>query len=112
MSGNKAFIAKNTGTNLRTGAFVKTTAASGGTVLAASGTYTPFGVYIKNVSYSGYAFTSGAVHIGSSGNPPYASGGYILLPGEKELFNIERPDFIRVFSYVSGTAVSWYGIDH
>lgn len=114
--GRRAIIARQTGGNLRTGVFVTAvggTNGSGGTTLAASGTYTPLGIYIKNgsVAGAGLGTASGLVFVGSSGNPPYASGGYILLPGEKEFFPIDRPDWVRVYGQASGAAVTWYGVD-
>lgn len=116
--GRRSIIARQTGGNLKTGTFVTAvggTNGSGGTALAASGTYTPLGVYIKNVSATSGTFFfggSGVVYVGSSGNPPYASGGYVLFAGEKELFNVDRPDFIRVYGAVSGIQVTWYGVDY
>ena len=116
--GRKAIIARQTGSKLKTGVFITAVGGangSGGTALAASGTYTPMGVYIKNVSVTSGAFSfggSGVIYVGSSGSPPYASGGYVLFAGEKELFNVDRPDFIRVYGRVSGIQVTWYGVDY
>ena len=115
--GRRSIIARQTGSNLRTGNFVTVvggTNGSGGTALAASGTYTPLDVYIKNASITSGTFFfggSGAIYVGSSGNPPYASGGYVLFATEKECFNVDRPDFIRVYGQVSGIQCTWYGVD-
>lgn len=94
------------GTDLKTGVFVSATLLSGGTQLSTSG-ITTYGINIKNTSLT----ISGRIHVGSSGNPPYLSGGYVLLPGESQAFNVCNPAFIRVFSStLSGTDVCWYGI--
>lgn len=110
--GRRSIVTRMTGSNLRVhnSGFVFASAASGGDPLALSGTYTPLGIVIKNAASAGLG-VSGILHVGSSGNPPNISGGFILQPGDREVFNVDRPDYIRVFSRVSGIGVNWYGID-
>ena len=95
------------GSNIKTGAFFAVTGLSGGAALAASGV-SIHGIKIKNFP-SGPI--SGTVYVGSSGNPPYVSGGYPLAAGEETEFKVFNPAFIRVFAVTSGTHISWAGVN-
>lgn len=94
------------GSNLKTAGIVAISDASGGAALAASGV-TIHGIDIKFVSGA----VNAALHIGSSGNPPYISGGYVMDVGESKHFNVYNPAFIRVFARTSGSIVSWAGVN-
>lgn len=100
------------GSFLRTGGFTIATSGSGGVQLTTSGGIAPHGIYIKNIANTAAATTvSGTIHIGSSGNPPWISGGYVLGPGQEVKLNVYRPETIRVYGGVSGVAVSWMTVD-
>lgn len=104
--GSRSVSIKELGTNIVTGALVQATNASGGAPLAGSG-ITLHGIYIKNVSGT----VNSAIHIGSSGNPPYISGGYVLDIGDEKEFHINNPAYVRVFARTSGAVVCWAGVD-
>lgn len=94
------------GSNLKTGAFLVVTGVSGGAALAASGGAV-YGIKIKSMS----GVVNAPIHVGSSGNPPYVSGGFVMDVGASEEFKTNNPAYIRVFARTSGVAVSWCGMD-
>lgn len=116
-SGNSIVITSGTGlqiaqvgSTLKTGAFVIATSGSGGVALTTSGGELPFGLTLNNVS-NYVATTSGSrIYVGSSGNPPYVSGGYLLGPGNEIKLSVNNPDCIRVYGSQSGATVSWIGV--
>ena len=96
------------GLNIKTADFVPATALSGGIALGASGVCI-HGIRIKSISG---VVVGQTIHIGSSGNPPYISGGYQLTYLESAEFKAINPAFIRVFSAgLSGAPISWAGVD-
>ena len=100
------------GSFLRTGGFTIATSGSGGVQLTQSGGIAVHGIFIKNIANTAAATTvSGVIHVGSSGNPPFISGGYVLGPGQEIKLNVYRPETIRVYGGVSGVAVSWCTVD-
>lgn len=95
------------GSNFKTGPFVPAPDLSGGTSLTTNGGITPYGIKVKN--YSGEV--NSAIHVGSSGNPPYESGGWIIDIGDELHINVNQPDFVRIYARTSGASVCWTGLD-
>lgn len=87
--------------------FLQCGSGSGGVALTANTSSMPYGIIVKNVGH--VMGISGLVHVGTSGSPPYISGGYILATSESVTLNASRPDFIRVYGTKSGIGVSWLG---
>ena len=113
LSGNTASIISGGGMRINSttsnlaSVFLQTSSGSGGVALTSTTSSMPYGIIVKNVS--NVLGVSGVVLVGSSGNPPYTSGGYALAVGESVSLNISRPDFVRVYGTLSGVGVSWMG---
>lgn len=97
-----------TTTDQVTSVFLQCSSGSGGVALSANASSYPFGIIVKNVG--NVMGVSGVVRLGSSGNPPFISGGYGLATGESITLNASRADFLRVYGTLSGVGVSWIGL--
>ena len=87
--------------------FILSSSGSGGVALTSATSSYPYGVTVKNAS--NVVGVSGVILLGTSGSPPYISGGYPLHVGESITLNVSRPDFIRVYGTLSGVAAGWIG---
>lgn len=87
--------------------FVLATSGSGGTALTAATSSYPYGILVKNAS--NIIGLSGLIMLGTSGSPPFISGGYPLQVGESIRLAVTRPDFVRVYGGFSGVSVGWLG---
>ena len=103
---NVVRILENFGLPLTT-TFVLTSSGSGGVALSANTSSYPYGIVVKNASNT--AGVSGVILLGSSGSPPFISGGYPLMVGESIRLNVMQPSLIRVYGGVSGVGAAWIG---
>ena len=94
-----------TGLTLRAPSFQIITDLSGGAALTSVASMK--GLTLAPISGS----VNAAIHIGSSTTPPYISGGYVLDIGERQEFEIQNANMLRVFARLSGVAVSVFGVN-
>ena len=94
------------GSTLRTGNFVIVPATSGGIALTSGVGICRNGIRIKFL-----AGGTGTINIGSSDNPPYVSGGFVLDGADFITLGVSNPNNVRVFASTSGNVISWMGFD-